>query len=127
MVWYVVTPEYGTVIPITDEGQGPMEYGCDVIEIEAEKRRDAIALGVREMLRLPSFRWCADARSDGVSPYTGVKAWPKLPEETCACWDKHKDDAETCECACHKQSRELCRQHGYFDLPRGARRWSGMS
>ena len=81
--WYVVTPEYGTVIPITDEGQGPMEYGSDVIEIEAETRRDAIALGVREMLRNPwrsknwiCYKWCKDQRSCGLSPYAGVKAYP---------------------------------------------------
>ena len=33
--WYVVTPEYGTVVPVLDYGQGPIEYGCDVVEIEA--------------------------------------------------------------------------------------------
>lgn len=81
-LWYVVTPEYGVVIPILDYGQGPVEYGCDVIEIEAETRRDAIALGVREMLRGGKgghgrgerYEWCRDQRSDGLSPYAGVKA-----------------------------------------------------
>jgi hypothetical protein len=90
--FYVVTPEYGVVIPVTDEGQGPTEWGCDVIEIEAETRRDAIALGVREMLRGGKgghgdgmrYEWCLMQRSDGCSPFTGVKAEP-APEMCHAC------------------------------------------
>lgn len=81
--WYVVTPEYGTKINLgLDDGTGPMEYGADVIEIDAETARDAIALGVGEMLTGRSdgyggqYRWCVDARSDGVNPYAGVKAFP---------------------------------------------------
>lgn len=78
--WYVVTPEYGTKINIgLDDGTGPMEYSADVIEIEAETRRDAVTLGVKEMLRVGrrgDFKWCLDARRDGVSPYAGVKAYP---------------------------------------------------
>ena len=79
--FWVVTPEYGVVVPVTDEGQGPMEYGSDVIEIEAESARDAIALGVHAMSHNPwrphgwiRYRWCDDARSDGRSPYAGVRA-----------------------------------------------------
>lgn len=49
--YYVITPEYGVMIPVTDDGQGPMEYGCDLIEIEATSARDAVALGVQEMLK----------------------------------------------------------------------------
>ena len=84
--WYVVTPEYGTVIPVLDDGTGPMEYGADVIEIEAETKRDAIALGVKEMLRLNRdangwrFTWCKDQRDSGCSPYAMVKAWLGGPE-----------------------------------------------
>jgi len=80
--YYVITPEYGVVVPVLDYGAGPTEYGCDVIEIEAQNARDAIALGVREMLRAPhgngdflkGFNWCRDARADGCSPYAGVRA-----------------------------------------------------
>jgi len=80
--WYVVTPTYDTVVPILDDGTGPIETGADCIEIEATTGRDAIALGVREMLRGGKcdqygsrFRWCIDARNDGCSPYAGVKAY----------------------------------------------------
>jgi hypothetical protein len=81
--WYVVTPQYDMVVSVTDEGEGPPERGADVIEIEAETRRDAIALGVREMLRgRPGghgrgmrYQWCRDRRTDGCSPYAGVDAF----------------------------------------------------
>ena len=90
--WWVITPEYGVVIPVTDEGQGPTEYGCDVIEIEAETRRDAIVFGVREMLkgrrgghgRGMRYQWCLDTRGDGTSPYAGVTA-EAVP--ACGCTD----------------------------------------
>ena len=82
--WLVVTPEYDTVIPILDDGTGPLEPGADVIEIEAETARDAIALGVREMLRRgdPPYQWCNDQRGDKLSPYAGVKAFPVEDEES---------------------------------------------
>lgn len=77
--WWVITKEYGQVVPILDDGTGPMEYGRDVVEIEAVNRRDALILGVREMLRLHKsnwrdYRWCADNQGDGVNPFAGVKA-----------------------------------------------------
>ena len=80
--WYVVTPEYGTVIPVLDTGEGPMEYGADCIEVEADNKRDAIAFGVKLMLKgkWKEYQWCKDQRSSGVSPYTGVKAFP-VPED----------------------------------------------
>jgi hypothetical protein len=71
--WLVITTEIATVIPVTDEGYGPLEYSRDVIEIEADSRRDAVALGVREMLRL-GWTYVSDQRADGCSPYTGVRA-----------------------------------------------------
>lgn len=80
--YYVVTPEYGDVVPVLDYGQGPIEYGRDVIEIEARNERDAIALGVREMLRQPTdrfgnpYRYCRDARKHGENPYVGVFVEP---------------------------------------------------
>jgi hypothetical protein len=82
--WYVVTPEYGIVIPVLDFGQGPIEYGRDVIEVEAANARDAVALGVKEMLRhrygVPAlqdkYEWCKMAQGDGSNPFAGVFAQP---------------------------------------------------
>ena len=42
--WYVLSPEYSEVIPVLDDGTGPMEYCRDVIEIEADTKRDKIPL-----------------------------------------------------------------------------------
>lgn len=79
--WCVITPEHQTY----DGGFEPPEYGCDVIEIEAETKRDAIRLGVVEMLKGSRcgyrrwYRYCIDQRSDNASPYTGVWA-EEIPE-----------------------------------------------
>ncbi len=76
--FYVVTPEYEWRDVILDDGTGPSFYEADVVEIEAENKRDAIAFGVKWMLTKASrdYKWCRDARADGVSPYAGVKAIP---------------------------------------------------
>jgi hypothetical protein len=70
--YWVITPEYGEVVSVTDEGQGPLEYGCDVIEIEADNKRDAIVLGVKAMRANSAtyhyYRECDD------SPFAGVRA-----------------------------------------------------
>lgn len=80
--FYVVTPEYSYVVPVLDDGTGPLECGADVFEVEADSKQDAVALGVKEMLRgrvgHERYRWCVDARRDGVSPYAGVKAIPRV-------------------------------------------------
>lgn len=93
--WYVITPEYAVTVPVTDEGDGPKEYGCDVIEIEAETRRDAIALGVREMLKGRvggmRYQWCLDQRGDGLSPYHGVTAEP-VPDAGYEAWCQEENE-----------------------------------
>lgn len=73
--WMVCSPEYGTVIPVTDEGQGPTEYGCDVVFVEAETRRDALLFGVA-LLKQQGARYLDDAEN----PYAGVTVEP----QTCA-------------------------------------------
>ena len=73
--WFVVTPEFSYTEVILD-GQGPSYDTVDAIEIEAETARDAVKLGVREMLRRPGFSYCEDQQSDERCPYTGVFAEP---------------------------------------------------
>lgn len=65
--WLVCSPEYGVVVPITDEGQGPMEYGCDAVHVEAKTAADALVLGVA-LFRQQSAKYLEDAEN----PYTGV-------------------------------------------------------
>jgi hypothetical protein len=66
---------------------GQWSTGRDVVEIEAATRRDALILGVHEMLRLNKesggrhYKWCADNRSDDLSPFAGVRALSEIDIE----------------------------------------------
>lgn len=56
--YYVVSPEWGEIVPVTDEGEGPMEYACDVVEVEASNRADARVLGLKLLRTRPCYhRW----------------------------------------------------------------------
>lgn len=69
----VVTSEYQTYSATETD---PPEWGADVIEIEAESAREAVKFGVKVMLADPRhYGYCEEQRSDGLCPYTGVKAW----------------------------------------------------
>lgn len=70
----VITPEYGTVIPILDDGTGPMEYGCDVLHVRARNRRAAKVLAVRAWRRKGRYSLWVN-RNDG-NPYVGLKVEP---------------------------------------------------
>ena len=79
--YYIITPEYGEVVPILDYGQGPVEYNCDVVEVEAENKRDAIVLGVKYMREHSSqFHWFRHA--DG-NPFAGVRTEEVAEDEAC--------------------------------------------
>ena len=68
----VYTPVYGTVIPVLDFGEGPMEYSADVLYVRCRTKRRAKVLAVRAWRRQRS-RWVMDQYSDGASPFTGLK------------------------------------------------------
>ena len=91
--WLVVSPEYGDVIPVTDDGQGPMEYGADVVHVEAETRRDALLLGVM-LFRQHGARYLSDCDN----PYAGVQ----VIKQTCqahgeAVWARDHYECPQCE------------------------------
>lgn len=71
--WFVITPEYerypGSYYSFEPE---PPEYGCDVVEVEAETKRKALVEGVRELRRSRSD-WLRDQVGDNKSPFTGLK------------------------------------------------------
>lgn len=70
--YYVVTPEYPSGCGYDE----PPEWGADVIEVEARTRREAVRIGVKEMLRIGGrqYRWVHDQRGNGQNPFAGVKA-----------------------------------------------------
>jgi hypothetical protein len=91
--WLVCSPEYGEVVPVTDEGQGPMEYGCDVVHVEAETRRDALLLGVA-LFRQQGARYLHDADS----PYAGVRVIAQTcPAHGQPVWVKDHYECPQCE------------------------------
>ena len=71
--WWVITPEYGTVVAVLDDGTGPEEFGRDVVEVEAPTRREALVLGLRK-LRLQRSRWIWNQEADRRNPFNGLEA-----------------------------------------------------
>ena len=79
--WWVRSPEIATMVPVMDDGSGPMEYGCDVVCIAATDRRSAIVAGVAAMVEWPTV-----ARGDRVNPFAGVTADDAAcPHGVCTC------------------------------------------
>ena len=67
----VISPEMSVTIAVTDFGEGPQEYFCCVAEVEAPTKREAITAAVKT----PDMKeWVAACRSDGRSPFPGLKA-----------------------------------------------------
>jgi hypothetical protein len=70
MTKYIVfTPSYTT----GGYGFAPLEYGADVVEVEADSKRAALIKGLRELTRIGS-QWVMDMRSDNRNPFNGLKA-----------------------------------------------------
>ena len=79
--YMVVTPPYGTLIPILDDGTGPTEYGSDVLYVEARTVKEAKVLAVREWRQMQrrgqwrEARWVADQYINNACPFTGLKVF----------------------------------------------------
>lgn len=56
MKYYVLTPEYDTVQPILDDGTGPTETGCDVVEVSAPNKRAARKLAWPQIKQMGFYR-----------------------------------------------------------------------
>ena len=54
--WLVMSPEYDTVLPILEDGSGPIETGRDVAEVEASTKAAARRLGYAKLKGEPWFR-----------------------------------------------------------------------
>ena len=77
--YLVITPPYDILIPILDDGTGPVESHCDVLEIEAINPREAKINAVREWRRMQhnghwrDARWIRDQQSNNANPFSGLK------------------------------------------------------
>lgn len=91
--WEVVSGEYGEVVPILDDGTGPMEFGADYVAVEAPTKREAIKLAIKS----PEFQnWVDMKRGDGQNPFSGVKAYnPVCKHGVCVC-DMCKGECGEC-------------------------------
>ena len=65
----VISREYGTVVPILDDGTGPTEYGCEYAEVEADTPKGARVKAVREWRSKGRLRYCYSDEN----PFTGLK------------------------------------------------------
>ncbi len=76
----IVTPAYES----GGDYYEPPEVGADVVEVEAETARDAVAIGVKLMLagNRKFYRYCRNQRTNGCSPYAGVRAILQVEELT---------------------------------------------
>ena len=75
--YLVYSEEYPEVEVVCDDGTGPLVYGCEVWEIEAENKKDALMLGVK--LSLDSSGYASDNRNEGLPPWAGFRV--ELNEE----------------------------------------------
>lgn len=80
--YWVLSPEYGTVIPVLDDGSGPMEYGRDCAAVIALDPRHAKVAAVRI--------WRKDRKSyingdPSSSPYAGLEVNSAICEH--GVWD----------------------------------------
>jgi len=71
--YWVISPEYGEVIPILDDGTGPTEYGCEVIRVEAPNKRAATVMAVRAWRTEGKWRGGLRYCYDDECPFTGLK------------------------------------------------------
>ena len=65
--YYVWTPEYDS-----SPSNSPPEWGCDIVEVEADTRRKALVLGLKKLDSIHS-EWITDERGDGRNPFSTLK------------------------------------------------------
>ena len=68
--YYVFSPEHETY---SANDIDPPEYGCDVYQVEARTRREAIIAAVRLALR-ERRSWASGNRDSGITPFAGYRA-----------------------------------------------------
>ena len=87
----MVSPEHETHFGCADPPEPP-EYGCDVVEIEADSKRDAVILGVSMLLK-DHKSWASMNRQDGLPPWAGYKV-EEVPTDCGLCGSDLKGVAE---------------------------------
>lgn len=72
--WIVVSREYSYVEPVLDDGSGPTHYTCDVVEVDAENKKEARIAALKELRKLTrGFIY----ETNGENPFGGMKIFLK--------------------------------------------------
>ena len=74
--YYVVTPEYEVTMQILDFGEGPKEPCRDVVEVEANTKREAKIKGLKELRKIQRG-WINWYRDTDTNPFTGLRVEEK--------------------------------------------------
>jgi len=69
--YWVMSPEYEEVIPILDDGTGPIESGRDCVGVLAFDKEHAKVLGVQAMRKSRNCKYIKD--DPECSPFTGLQ------------------------------------------------------
>ena len=78
----VLSPEMSAVQPVTDDGEGPIEFWVEWVCVLATDRRDALKQAIKHTDFQP---WVKEARRDQINPFSGVKARLTLCKHG-VCW-----------------------------------------
>jgi len=74
--YVVASREIGTVVPVLDDGSGPIEYGCEVLYVRARSRQRAKVLALRAWRRRRPQSWRRYGWiDDGCNPFSGMKVF----------------------------------------------------
>ena len=79
--YLVISPEMSDIIPILDDGSGPVEVFCCAASVEASTKREA---KIKAITHPDMKRWVGEQRSDGHNPFTGLRVEiPICPHGVC--------------------------------------------
>jgi hypothetical protein len=92
--WWVITPEYGEVVAVLDDGSGPMEYQSDVVCVDAPTKRAAKVAGVRKLRDLFPGGWL---RYGDHNPFVGLRVEPATCKHGVIACDCERGQADYCE------------------------------
>ena len=99
--YFVVSPTMSYVVPILDDGTGPIEEGACVVSVEARTKRDARKLAVKH----PDMAdWVDMARGDDQNPFSGLDVWDaECSHGVCMC-DMCRGECQQCYDEAMKES-----------------------
>lgn len=108
--YFVISPEVEEVVPLLDDGTGPIEVGRYVDEVQASSKREAIRVAYADP-DAEIHRWVEINRGDGRHPFSGLTVEHQHCEHgTCPdLWDNAEDDGTPTEADCPECAANFAR------------------